>query len=95
MRDRPGASRSLGASGLPQFRSPRVGVRRGGCAFVAAPTARQFQVSQQFDRQISNAAESHSVKILSSASVFDDATQTREARNAVPENPTFGSRHDR
>jgi hypothetical protein len=51
---------SLRTSGLPQFRSPRVGVRRGGCAFVAAPTSRlHFKPTNHVCQDNSDWSERH------------------------------------
>jgi hypothetical protein len=82
---------SLRTSGLPQFRSPRVGVRRGGCAFVAAPTSRLInpKISQNACKHFADRSECHFRRLSSGG--FDTHRQTREANNAVPEKRTFGS----
>jgi len=41
------------------FRSPRVGVRRGGCAFVAAPTALHFKPTNHVCQDNSDWSERH------------------------------------
>lgn len=47
-------------AGRHKFRSPRVGVRRGGCAFVAAPTSRlHFKPTNHVCQDNSDWSERH------------------------------------
>jgi hypothetical protein len=80
---------------------PRVGrhpLSRGGprgSAHVAAPLTRlNLKSAHHIACKLADVPENHSVKILSFASVFDDATKTREARNAVPDFQASGTSHD-
>jgi hypothetical protein len=70
-------------AGRHKFRSPRVGVRRGGCAFVAAPTSRlHFKPTNHVCQDNSDWSESH--RSLSVAAVSMAQPSERTPRDVGP-----------
>lgn len=69
----------------------RQRVRRGGSAFVAAPTSPSLNTKARENavQSFAHVPENHGVKTLSVCG-WRGNIQPREARNAVPENPTSG-----